>query len=132
VRPNLGSLPCVSELQARYLSAYLSKKISLPSQATMQKSIFYTISKYLKKINAIVWVKPLNPWPKTLYSYDNQQCAIHAQNQQEIAIFSKEIRGSISSPNKLYKYIFMPKTNNCYFIGFVRPNLGSLPCVSLR
>jgi hypothetical protein len=24
----------------------------------------------------------------------------------------------------------MPKTNNCYFIGFVRPNLGSLPCVS--
>ena len=48
----------------------------------------------------------------------------------DLSFLPKEIRDDISSPNKLYKYMFMPKTNNCYFIGFVRPNLGSLPSVS--
>ncbi|CAB5504464.1 hypothetical protein [uncultured Gammaproteobacteria bacterium] len=54
-------------------------------------------------------------------------CAGHTFN---LSFFSKEMRDSISSPNKLYKYMFMPKINNCCFIGFVRPNLGSLPSVS--
>ncbi|CAB5506057.1 hypothetical protein [uncultured Gammaproteobacteria bacterium] len=54
-------------------------------------------------------------------------CAGHTFN---LSFFSKEMRDSISSPNKLYKYMFIPKINNCCFIGFVRPNLGSLPSVS--
>ncbi|SMN17422.1 Dimethylaniline monooxygenase (N-oxide forming) [uncultured Candidatus Thioglobus sp.] len=32
--------------------------------------------------------------------------------------------------NKLYKYIFAPDVKHCYFVGFVRPNLGSIPSVS--
>ncbi len=51
-------------------------------------------------------------------------------NTFNISFLPDKILSKVSSPNKLYKYMFVPDVNNCYFVGFVRPNLGSLPSVS--
>jgi len=39
VRPNVGSLPAVTEMQARWFAGVLAGKLSLPSQSVMEKAI---------------------------------------------------------------------------------------------
>jgi len=51
-------------------------------------------------------------------------------NTSNLSFLPDEVFSKVSSANKLYKYMFVPDVNHCYFVGFIRPNLGSLPSVS--
>ncbi|SHA07346.1 Monooxygenase [Bathymodiolus thermophilus thioautotrophic gill symbiont] len=51
-------------------------------------------------------------------------------NTFNLSFLPDDILDKTSSINKLYKYIFIPDVEHCYFIGFARPNLGSLPSVA--